>query len=132
MDGKTPINEEVFQAWHRKRTDAKRRKRDDEAEERKRKGILTGREMFMQEGFTAEDDANAHDDDDREDRADEEKQIAEMMAQVGVCDADAVAVARGARGSLLVDMVRMVMRGCLSEGADGGVMCGDGGVLMVC
>ena len=95
MDGKTPINEEVFQAWHRKRTDAKRRKRDDEAEERKRKGILTGREMFMQEGFTAEDDANAHDDDDREDRADEEKQIAEMMAQVGYCDADDVVCGRG-------------------------------------
>ena len=111
MDGKTPINEEVFQAWHRKRTDAKRRKRDDEAEERKRKGILTGREMFMQEGFTAEDDANAHDDDEREDRADEEKQIAEMMAQVRFCDAGGGCSGEG-RGSLLVDMVRMVMRGC--------------------
>ena len=34
--------------WRRKRHEDKLKKREDAAEERKRKGILTGREIFMQ------------------------------------------------------------------------------------
>lgn len=90
VDGKTPITQEVFLAWHRKRTETKRRKNEDAVEERKRKGVLTGREMFMQEGFTAHDDANADDDDEREDRNEEERKIQEMLDR-------AAAEARAAR-----------------------------------
>ena len=50
VDGKTPINEATFQEWHHKRMEDKRRKRDEAADDRKRKGILTGREIFMQVG----------------------------------------------------------------------------------
>ena len=50
VDGKTPINEATFREWHRKRMEDKRKKRDEAADDRKRKGILTGREIFMQVG----------------------------------------------------------------------------------
>ena len=36
------------QMWRDKRTAVKRKKMDEAADERKRKGILTGREIFMQ------------------------------------------------------------------------------------
>ena len=48
VDAKTPINGEVFMLWHRKRSEDKRRRKEAMADERKKKGILTGREIFLQ------------------------------------------------------------------------------------
>lgn len=45
---------QVFKAWHSKRTAEKRRQKDQAADDRRKKGMLTGREIFMQEGFTAQ------------------------------------------------------------------------------
>ncbi|KAG1679483.1 hypothetical protein FOA52_011082 [Chlamydomonas sp. UWO 241] len=84
VDAKTPINDDVFKAWHAKRVADKRRKLDEGAEERRRKGVLTGREIFMQEGFAAIDDASAAEvDEPREDRAEEERLIQEMLDKAG-------------------------------------------------
>lgn len=59
VDAMTPITEDVFAGWKAKR-DALRREAELEAfEERKRKGIMTGREIFASEGFEAQDDAGA-------------------------------------------------------------------------
>lgn len=60
VDAKTPINGEVFMLWHRKRSEEKRKRKEALAEERKKKGVLTGREIFMQDGFTAVDDEGAN------------------------------------------------------------------------
>lgn len=59
VDAKTPITEEVFTAWKTKRDKARQKQEDDLFESRKRKGILTGREIFAEEGFIAQDDIGA-------------------------------------------------------------------------
>mmetsp|Transcript_13640 Transcript_13640/g.29256 ORF Transcript_13640/g.29256 Transcript_13640/m.29256 type:complete len:407 (-) Transcript_13640:1216-2436(-) len=79
VDAKTPINEVTFREWHRQKMEAKHKKVQEGEEERRKKGILTGREIFMQEGFTVEDDANADDDYVREGREEEEKAIQAML-----------------------------------------------------
>jgi hypothetical protein len=45
---RTPITEDVFRAWRARKVEARRTKKVAEDEERRRKGILTGREIFMQ------------------------------------------------------------------------------------
>ncbi len=39
---------QTFRAWHRTKRDAKAAKRAQDEDERRRKGILNGREIFMQ------------------------------------------------------------------------------------
>ena len=76
VDAKTPITEEVFKAW-KFRQEANLLAESAEAEaERRRKGILTGREIFAEEGFIAQDDASASDAYSRE--VDEEAEIKRM------------------------------------------------------
>lgn len=61
VDAKTKINEEIFRRWRDGKTQAKKEAALKAEEERRRKGILTGREIFVQEGFQAVDDASASD-----------------------------------------------------------------------
>lgn len=70
-------NPQVFRAWHRARADAKRKTREEAEAERRKKGMLNGREIFQQEGFVVEDDASATGADEyvREDQAGEEEKI---------------------------------------------------------
>jgi len=76
VDAKTPITEEVFQKW-KSEWDAKvKAAAEQKLEERRRKGVLTGREIFAEEGFVAQDDASASDAYTRE--VDEEAAIKRM------------------------------------------------------
>eukprot|EP00198_Chlamydomonas_reinhardtii_P000117 XP_001689452.1 predicted protein [Chlamydomonas reinhardtii] len=74
---RTPITQETFSAWHRAKREAKAAKRATDEEERRKKGILNGREIFMQEGFVANDDASAADEYGFE--VDEEEEIKAMI-----------------------------------------------------
>ncbi|GIL54317.1 hypothetical protein Vafri_9891 [Volvox africanus] len=76
---RTPVTEESFRAWHRAKREARAAKRAADEDDRRRKGILNGREIFMQEGFVATDDASATDDYAREE--DEESAIQDMIAR---------------------------------------------------
>lgn len=75
----TPMTEQVFKEWHRQRNADKLRTAAEREAERKRKGVLNGREIFMQEGFEAADDASAADDYQREE--DDEAKIRSMMQE---------------------------------------------------
>eukprot|EP00201_Polytomella_parva_P013352 CAMPEP_0175057594 /NCGR_PEP_ID=MMETSP0052_2-20121109/11346_1 /TAXON_ID=51329 ORGANISM="Polytomella parva, Strain SAG 63-3" /NCGR_SAMPLE_ID=MMETSP0052_2 /ASSEMBLY_ACC=CAM_ASM_000194 /LENGTH=339 /DNA_ID=CAMNT_0016322815 /DNA_START=36 /DNA_END=1051 /DNA_ORIENTATION=+ len=87
VEAKTPITEEVFRAWRAGKVEAKRKKEQEDLEQRKKKGLLTGREIFMQDGFIAEDDASAADEYKRDD--DVESKIKEMLAAAEEAAADA-------------------------------------------
>ncbi|GFR48039.1 hypothetical protein Agub_g9872, partial [Astrephomene gubernaculifera] len=77
VEARTPVTEETFRTWHRAKREARAAKRAADEEERRRKGIMNGREIFMQEGFVAADDASAADDYAREE--DEESAIRAMI-----------------------------------------------------
>ncbi|KAJ9506511.1 hypothetical protein QJQ45_019621 [Haematococcus lacustris] len=81
IEARTPITPEVFKAWRNRKVEELRKKREAEDEERRRKGIMSGKEMFLQEGFTMEDDAGASGADDlmREGQAEEEAAISAML-----------------------------------------------------
>mmetsp|Transcript_5976 Transcript_5976/g.10409 ORF Transcript_5976/g.10409 Transcript_5976/m.10409 type:complete len:446 (-) Transcript_5976:1004-2341(-) len=81
IEARTPLTEQVFKVWRARKQEKAKAKRDAENEERKKKGLVTGRELFMQEGFTVEDDAGASGADDlrRENMAEEEKEITDML-----------------------------------------------------
>jgi hypothetical protein len=51
---------QVFRSWHFKKMEERRRKRDEAEEDRKKKGMLSGREIFMQDGFQAQVRAWVH------------------------------------------------------------------------
>jgi len=51
VDAKTPITQDVFISWRQKNRDDKKQARADTETERKRKGVMTGREIFAQAGF---------------------------------------------------------------------------------
>ncbi|KAG2444374.1 hypothetical protein HXX76_001130 [Chlamydomonas incerta] len=74
---RTPVTQATFSAWHQAKRDAKAAKRAADEEDRRKKGILNGREIFMQEGFVANDDASAADDYGFE--VDEEEEIKAMI-----------------------------------------------------
>ncbi|KAK9901521.1 hypothetical protein WJX75_000134 [Coccomyxa subellipsoidea] len=96
VDAKTPITEQTFGQWREERKAEKQRRREEDEADRKRKGILTGREIFMQDGFQAEDDAGAHDAYDREnDDEDEIRRMDEEAAARRAAEASAAAVAAG-------------------------------------
>ncbi|KAL3142366.1 hypothetical protein ABBQ38_002703 [Trebouxia sp. C0009 RCD-2024] len=48
VDAKTPITEEVFSKWKHEKREVVRRQQEEAIAERKRKGILSGREIFAQ------------------------------------------------------------------------------------
>jgi hypothetical protein len=109
VDAKTPITEEVFAAWKTKRDQARQKQEDDFFESRKRKGILTGREIFAEEGFIAQDDIGASAVYERE--VDEEAEI-KKVSKAAEEAAAAAATAAAAKES---------------EGRDGGGGGGGGG-----
>jgi hypothetical protein len=76
VDAKTPITEEVFKNWKAENDAARLKKDQEKEEERRRKGVLTGREIFALEGFVAQDDASASDVYHRE--VDDEQMIKKM------------------------------------------------------
>jgi hypothetical protein len=45
---RTPVTEDTFKLWHAKKVEAKRKAREEVELERRKKGILNGREIFMQ------------------------------------------------------------------------------------
>lgn len=59
VDAKTPVTDESFKMWREAKEVAKREAQREREEERRRKGILTGREIFQLEGFEAADDLGA-------------------------------------------------------------------------
>lgn len=79
VDAKTPITEEVFQKWKAEHDARLKAAADEKLEERRRRGILTGREIFAEEGFVAQDDASASDTYARE--VDDEAAIKKMHAE---------------------------------------------------
>ncbi|KAK9812446.1 hypothetical protein WJX73_000378 [Symbiochloris irregularis] len=89
VDAKTPITEQVFLQWREKQKTKRAQKAEEAEAERKRRGNLTGREIFAEEGFTAEDDMGATDDYARE--MDEDEAFARERAK-----ADAEAARRRA------------------------------------
>jgi len=101
VDAQTPITEEVFTMWKAELDAAKKREAEEREAERKKSGKMTGREIFMLEGFIAADDASASDSYARE--VDEEEEIKKMHE----------------RAKAEMDMAR-------GEGGDGGDG-GDGG-----
>ena len=48
VQARTPVTQETFKAWHAMKADAKRKAREEVEQERRKKGILNGREIFMQ------------------------------------------------------------------------------------
>eukprot|EP00210_Caulerpa_lentillifera_P000495 g478.t1 len=59
VDAITRITEEVFKEWHAQKVKTKEEIKQKKAAERIQKGILNGREIFLQQGFVATDDASA-------------------------------------------------------------------------
>ncbi|KAK9845701.1 hypothetical protein WJX81_000013 [Elliptochloris bilobata] len=93
VDARTPITEEVFKKWAGERAAERKRKRDEELAERKRKGILSGREIFSEEGFLAEDDLGASDVYEREDADAQEAEFEREGARAEAANAAACAAA---------------------------------------
>lgn len=58
----TKITDAVFKEWHAKKWDLKRKRWDEDKAKRRKQGKLTGKEIYEQEGYVAEDDAGATDD----------------------------------------------------------------------
>ncbi len=79
VDAQTPITEEVFMKWKGELDLARKKEMEAKEAERKKRGQMTGREIFEQEGFTATDDASASDSYARE--IDEEEEIKRMHEQ---------------------------------------------------
>ena len=76
VDAKTPITDGVFKMWKAGQDAERRRVEVEKEEDRRRRGVLTGREIFAQEGFVAMDDVSASDAYVRE--VDEEAEIKRM------------------------------------------------------
>ncbi|CAD7700321.1 unnamed protein product [Ostreobium quekettii] len=72
------ITEETFRQWRAKKTQERKSKQEQAEAERKKKGILNGREIFSQQGFTAVDDSSAAETYERE--KDEEDEILKCSA----------------------------------------------------
>lgn len=68
-------------AWRKKKLAARKAKAEEERKERLRKGLLTGREIFMESKNAIQDDDTAAGDDDMLREVDEELEIAKMNAQ---------------------------------------------------
>lgn len=55
----TKITDEVFKEWRKKKDEERAKKQEEEKASRSKVGKVTGREIFMQEGFVAYDDDSA-------------------------------------------------------------------------
>jgi hypothetical protein len=58
----TPVNDTTFAEWKRKRDEFRSQNKEDEEKERKKKGILTGMQLFKKQANLFKDDENAADD----------------------------------------------------------------------
>ncbi|KAL4423266.1 hypothetical protein ABPG77_004535 [Micractinium sp. CCAP 211/92] len=92
VEAKTPVTVETFAIWMREKEAAKRKAEEEREADRKKRGIATGREIFLEEGFVAQDDLGASDNIEREGREQEEADIRRMEQQA----AEAVQQARAA------------------------------------
>jgi hypothetical protein len=79
VTARTPLTQQVFAAWHSGRIEKRRLEKEAQEAERRKKGLLNGREIFLQEGFVAQDDAAASGADDFKREDDDERAIAEMF-----------------------------------------------------
>lgn len=59
VDAKTPITEQTFKAWYEKKASVVREKEAEIEAARRKRGAMTGREIFAEEGFVAEEDFSA-------------------------------------------------------------------------
>lgn len=50
VEARTPVTAATFEAWHAKKREERRLAREEKEAERRKKGILNGREIFMQVG----------------------------------------------------------------------------------
>ncbi|KAF8069653.1 zinc finger CCCH domain-containing protein 11 [Scenedesmus sp. PABB004] len=78
---KTAITEEVFAGWHAKKRAEREARRTAALEERKKKGLLNGREIFLSDNFVATDDAAAGGADEYAREDDDEARINDMFEQ---------------------------------------------------
>lgn len=85
---------QVFKEWHAKKYNTKREEKAALDKERQKKGILNGREIFLQTGFTATDDASASEEYSRE--IDTEIEEREMRAKAE----EAIAASKTNAGSI--------------------------------
>ena len=76
VDAKTPITPDVFNKWKAELDLARQKEMEAKEAERKKRGQMTGREIFEQEGFIAADDASASESYARE--VDDESEIQKM------------------------------------------------------
>lgn len=70
---------QTFKAWQARKQNDKRKREEEKEAERRRKGVMTGREIFLQDGFTAEDDVGASEQYTRD--GDEEAEFKRIQAQ---------------------------------------------------
>lgn len=74
VNNATPVTEEVFMQWYKRKREERDRKKREELEERKKTGRLTGREI-IQSGAIIADDENA------QSKAEQQQEISHMRAQ---------------------------------------------------
>ncbi|KFM26793.1 Zinc finger CCCH domain-containing protein 21 [Auxenochlorella protothecoides] len=98
VDAKTPINNETFLQWRAGKHAVKMQAQAEKEEERRRKGLLTGREIFQEEGFVAADDLAAADDSGYLREVDEEAEFARASAAARERAAAAAAAASAGVG----------------------------------
>lgn len=79
--GASPERPMPCRAWRKKKLAARRMQEEEQRKERIRKGLLTGREIFMESQSAIQDDDTAAGDDDMLREVDEELEIAKMNAQ---------------------------------------------------
>lgn len=78
---RTKIDEAVFQAWRSRKLEQRRAAAEEARKERLKRGLLTGREIFMDAGHTYEDDENCADDADMMREINDEDEISRMEAE---------------------------------------------------
>lgn len=134
VEGRTPITEEVFRGWHARKRDAREAQRATALEERRKKGLLNGREIFLQDNFVATDDAAAGGDDEYKREDDEEARIEEMFRAAAAAQAAARAAVDAGPSTAGADEEDAALFGggsdddgeCPSSDDDGGEELSDG------
>ncbi|PRW34000.1 zinc finger CCCH domain-containing 11 [Chlorella sorokiniana] len=120
VEAKTPITEETFAAWVKAKEEAKKKAADEQEAERRKKGTLTGREIFLEEGFVAQDDVSASDAIER-DRSQEEDEIKRMEQQAAEALQQARAASTAAAGAAPAEAAAAAAgSGAGGSGAGGG------------
>ncbi|KAI7837815.1 hypothetical protein COHA_008303 [Chlorella ohadii] len=122
VEAKTPVTEETFAAWMKAKEEAKQKEAEEKEAERRKKGVITGREIFLEEGFVAQDDVSASDAIER-DRSQEEDEIRRMEQQA----ADALQQARAASAAAAEAAPAEAAAAAGGTGAGGASGSGAGG-----